>query len=141
MSLLTDPLGNRFSRILWDIASHESMGTLLPLRSRSAFPSFWASYLPFFLASFWARMCLFGYMVSSSAITSINIKVPTSTGCTVYGVFLRRTSHTICSTLLPIQFLGAPILVQTMHNISYGAHRRDEPEHVSAGCKALTLAL
>ena len=39
-SLLTDPLGNRFSRILWEIASHESVGTLLPLRSRSAFPPF-----------------------------------------------------------------------------------------------------
>ena len=80
-------------------------------------------------------------MVSSSTIPSINIIVPTSAGCTVNGVILRRASHTICSTLLSIQFLGVPILVHTMENISYGAHRRDEPEHVSAGCKALTLAL
>ena len=37
---LANPLGHLCSRILWEIASHESMGTLLPLRSRSAFPSF-----------------------------------------------------------------------------------------------------
>ena len=39
-SLLTDPLGNRFPRILWQIPSHAPFGTLLPLRSRSAFPPF-----------------------------------------------------------------------------------------------------
>ena len=39
-SPLTHPLGNLFSRILWETTSHEPFGNLLPLRSRSGFPSF-----------------------------------------------------------------------------------------------------